>query len=73
MFAALVGQDKRSWLPEVSDGRRFVISGKDDATVRPKVRPAGSRTPIFGGRRLFCRAARGPLAKVLGKQPAAPA
>jgi hypothetical protein len=67
MFVALVGQDKKSWLLEASDGRRFIISGKENVTVCPE----GSHAPIFGGRGLSYRAARGLLEEVLGKELAA--
>ncbi len=67
MFVAVISLGDEFWLLKAPDGRRFVISGKENVTVCPE----GSAAPIFGGRGLSYRAARGLLEEVLGKELAA--
>ena len=46
MQIAIVSQDKKCWVVEADDGRRFVISGKRDV----KVCPEGSAEAIVTSR-----------------------
>ena len=64
MFVAILKQDRKSWLLEASDGRRFVISGKKDVTVCPE----GSQTPLLTARGVSYKAARRLLEEELAKE-----
>lgn len=67
MFVRVLNQNRKSWLVEASDGRRFVISGKKDVTVRPEE----SETPVLTGYGLSFKAARRLLEEELSNQMAA--
>jgi hypothetical protein len=66
MFVAVLKQERKSWLLEASDGRRFVISGKKDVTVCPE----GSETPVVTARGISFKAARRLLEEELSKEAA---
>jgi hypothetical protein len=66
MFVAVLKQERKSWLLEASDGRRFVISGKKDVTVCPE----GSKTPVVTARGISFKAARRLLEEELSKEAA---
>ena len=63
MFVAVIKQDKKSWLLEASDGRRFVMTGKKDVVVCPE----GSDTPVLTARGVSYKAARHLLEEELNK------
>jgi hypothetical protein len=67
MFVAIVDQNRKSWVLEASDGRRFIVSGKKDVVVCPE----GSQTPVVAGRGLSYKAARRLLERQLGNELAA--
>jgi hypothetical protein len=54
MHVTVVNETRKSSLVEAPDGRRFIISGKKEVTVRPE----GSDTPIVSGKGLSFKAAR---------------
>ena len=64
MFVAILKQERKSWLVEASDGRRFVISGRKDVTVCPE----GSQTPLLTARGISFKAARHLLEEELSKE-----
>jgi hypothetical protein len=66
MFVVVLKQERKSWLLEASDGRRFVISGKKDVTVCPE----GSETPVVTARGISFKAARRLLEEELSKEAA---
>jgi hypothetical protein len=66
MFVAIVKQDKKSWLLEASDGRRFVMTGKKDVVVCPE----GSDTPLVTARGISYKAARRLLEEELSRAAA---
>ncbi len=67
MFVRVLNQNRKAWLLEASDGRRFVISGKKDVTVCPE----GSQTPVLTARGLSYKAARRLLEEELSNGVAA--
>jgi len=64
MFVRVLKHDRKAWLVEASDGRRFVISGKKDVTVCSEE----SETPVLAGRGLSFKAARRLLEEELSNQ-----
>ncbi len=68
MFVRVLNQNRKSWVLESSDGRRFVMSGKKDVTT---VCPEGSQTPVLTGRGLSFKAARRLLEEELSNGVAA--
>jgi len=67
MFVRVLNQNRKSWVLEASDGRRFVMSGKKDVTVCPE----GSQTPVLTARGLSFKAARRLLEEELSNGVAA--
>ena len=64
MFVAILKQERKSWLLEASDGRRFVMTGKKDVVVCPE----GSDTPVLTARGVSYKAARRLLEEELSKE-----
>lgn len=67
MFVRVLNQNRKSWVLEASDGRRFVMSGKKDVTVCPE----GSQTPVLTARGFSFKATRRLLEEELSNGVAA--
>lgn len=65
MFVTILSRDKKSWVVEAQDGRRFVISGKKDVVIRPQ----GEDNAFVSARGISFKAAVRLLEEQLSQQP----